>query len=64
MWRLYDAAGKGVAVRTTSARLKRSLVGGDGSNQLLEGLGSAVLNLLDAVAAQVWPHGRALTGRR
>lgn len=30
MWRLYDAAGKGVAIRTTSARLKRSLVGQGG----------------------------------
>lgn len=27
MWKLYDAAGKGVAVRTTGARLKRALVG-------------------------------------
>lgn len=27
MWKLYDAAGKGVAIRTTGARLKRALVG-------------------------------------
>jgi hypothetical protein len=27
MWKIYDAAGKGVAVRTTAGRLKESLVG-------------------------------------
>lgn len=27
MWKLYDAAGKGVAVRTTAARLKEALIG-------------------------------------
>lgn len=28
MWKLYDAAGKGVAVRTTAGRLKQALIGG------------------------------------
>ena len=27
MWKLYDAAGKGVAIRTTAARLRKALVG-------------------------------------
>jgi hypothetical protein len=29
MWKLYDAAGKGVAIRTTGRRLKGSLAGGN-----------------------------------
>jgi hypothetical protein len=27
MWKIYDAAGKGVAIRTTAGRLKESLIG-------------------------------------
>lgn len=27
MWKLYDASGKGVAIRTTAGRLKSSLIG-------------------------------------
>jgi hypothetical protein len=51
MWKLYDAAGKGVAIRTTAARLKTALIG-----DRLPPLSGAKVNYVDYDATFI-PEG-------